>query len=150
MEESPFRKRPQQQEERPQIDMVVRRGSLLRRCGCLLGIILWMLLLIILPCGFVTLLVEKEIRFSLSDLPDDELRIFLLNSDETRGIGFQRPDIYSGGADEDAYCIITSTHYFVWEGDAQNVKTCNCYQKIEDEWVSVLVGGDENCNPSSE
>lgn len=148
MTESPFQKQrhqtpPPVDESPPSQEISTRRP--LRTCGCLVGVLVWLAILVILPCGFVTLLVEKEIRFSLSDLPDDELRLFLVNSGDVRAVGFQRPEMYSGGEDEGEYCILITTRYFAWEGEAENVQTCNCYQNIEGEWAAILVGGDKTC-----
>lgn len=144
--ESPFQKqRSQPVDETPPPQKEIRRRSPLRTCGCAAALLIWLAILVILPCGFVTLLVENEIRFSLSDLPDDELRLFLVNSGGVRAVGFQRPQIYSGGEDEGEYCILITTSYLAWEGEAENVQTCNCYQNIEGEWAAVLVGGDKTC-----
>jgi hypothetical protein len=113
--ESPFQKQHSQPvDEIPLPQREIRRRSPLRTCGCLVALLVWLVILVIFPCGFVTLLVEKEIRFSLSDLPDNELRLFLLNSEEVRALGLQRPDIYSGGEDEGEYCILITTSYLAW------------------------------------
>lgn len=153
MADSPFQRRPKPEisDEEEFLNPAIKtpppspRRAPIQGCGCWILIAVWIIILLVFPCAFVTLLVEKELIFSLGDLPDEELRIFLLNDQESRGIGVQRPDMYS--EEEGQYCILIITDYFLWDGDADGLTHCNCYEKIEEEWVSTMVGGDENCDP---
>lgn len=122
--------------------------SPVRGCGCWVLGAVWLILLLGFPCAFVTLMVEREIVIGVGDLPDEEIRIFLLNDSDNRGIGVQRPDIFS--QEDGAYCLLIRTNYFLWEGDESDPLTrCNCYEKTGDAWSPVMVGGDENCQPIS-
>jgi hypothetical protein len=114
--------------------------------GCLIAFLIW-LGAMAFPCAFVTLLVEKELVFSLSALPEHQVRLFLLDSPEERGLGLARPEIVSGGEAEGAYCIRIRVRYLMWVGEAQAVDYCDCYEKINGEWSPTLIGGDKNCQP---
>ena len=117
-----------------------------RRGGCLVIFIIW-LGLMLLPCFFITLLVEKEIIISRSDVPEHEYRFFLLEQPDEQGIGISRARIISGGEDEDAVCVVTSVSYYLWEGEGDNSTYCNCYEKSGDSWSPTLIGGDADCKP---
>jgi hypothetical protein len=118
----------------------------LRRSGCCVMVAVWVVLLL-MPCFFVTLVVRKEIIISRSDIPEHEYRIFLLENEDERGFGLSRGSIKSGGEDEDAACVITHTDYLLWEGEGEDAVYCSCYEKFGDEWSAVMVGGDAECQP---
>lgn len=120
------------------------RRSVLRRLGCLVAIVVWGFLLCALPFGFVTLLVEKEIVIPLSDKPEHEIRLFLLDEPDQRGVGLSRPNLES--QTEGAYCVKTSLHYLIWEGEGENLNYCDCYEKFGDSWGLTFIG-DANCQP---
>jgi hypothetical protein len=148
MSESPFApKQPEAPPPPPPPQIIIRRRPLWQRAGCLMGTVVWFILLLAFPCAMVTLLVEGELIFDQSDLPEDEVRIFLLSNSDARGLGLQRGSVESGGVDEGEFCIVTTTTYFLWEGEGDNQTTCNCYERINEDWSAVMVGGDENCNP---
>jgi len=118
----------------------------LRRSGCLVIFLVW-LAFMLLPCAVVTLLVNKEITFSRSELPDHEYRLFALQEPDLRGFGFSRTGVKSGGKDAPNVCMLTQVSYLLWEGEAEGLTYCNCYEKAGTDWVPVMVGGDKNCEP---
>jgi len=109
-------------------------------------VIVW-LLLMLTPCFFVTLLVEKDVVLHLSSVPDHELRVFILEDPDQRGFGFSRGKIVSGGSDEQTVCVVTSVSYLLWRGEGQPDKHCNCFERVGDDWSTTLAGGDKDCNP---
>ena len=123
--------------------------KLLNRLGCLLLFMVW-LVVMAMPCFFVTLVVEKEIIYSRSELPEDEIRLFLLDDPDQRGFGLQIGSIRSGGAEEGEYCVATSVHYLMWKGEEENVSFCNCYVVLGDQWTPTIMGGDANCQDISQ
>lgn len=119
----------------------------LKRLGCLLLFLVW-LLVMLMPCAFVTLLVEKELTYNLSELPEHQWRLFLMDGKDERGFGLSRPSIESGGADEGAYCIATQINYFLWEGEGVDTRYCNCYQRIDGTWALVALSEPDGlCRP---
>jgi hypothetical protein len=116
----------------------------LRRSGCLILFLVW-LALMAFPCTLVTLLVNRELTYQRSDLPDHHLRLFLLQQPDERGFGLERGSIKSGSEEEGQYCIVTTVNYLLWEGEGKDIHYCNCYEKIGEEWSPTLVGGDEYC-----
>lgn len=118
----------------------------LRRFGCGILIVIWIGVLL-LPCAFVTLLVEKEITLSRSDIPGDEYRLFLLEEPDQRGIGFSRTKTYSGDRGGDTVCLLTDVDYLLWEGSGEGSVYCNCYEKLDSAWSPTVVGADANCEP---
>lgn len=122
-----------------------RRNALrrwFRRGGCAVLIVIW-LGLMSLPCAFITLMTQKEIVFSRGELPEQEWRLFLIEEPDERGLGFSAGSIESGGADEGQFCIKTTTRYFLWEGSAETVSYCNCYEQQGERWSLTLVGDAE-------
>jgi hypothetical protein len=115
------------------------------RTACPLMLLIWIPVLIC-PCFFVTLLVEKEITFKRSDVPEHEYRIFFMDNPDTRGFGLSRGRVESGGVDEESVCIVTSVDYLMWVGESEPVRYCSCYEETGEEWVQTLYG-DENCEP---
>lgn len=115
----------------------------LRRGGCFLLFLAW-LALMAFPCTLVTLLVNRELTVTHSDLPDHHTRLFLLQQPDERGFGLERGRIKSGSEEEGQYCIVTSITYLLWEGEGENVGYCNCYEQLGQDWSATVVGGDKN------
>lgn len=117
-----------------------------RRLGCCLLLIVWFVLML-MPCFFVTLLVEKDIVISRSSVPDHEFRIFILEEPNERGFGFSSGTIVSGGGDEQTVCVVTSVDYLLWEGEAEPDTHCNCFERAGEGWSTTMAGGDADCHP---
>lgn len=117
-----------------------------RRFGCCLLLIVWFVLML-MPCFFVTLLVEKDIVISRSSVPDHEWRVFILEEPDERGFGFTSGKIVSGGSDEETVCVVTSVDYLLWEGESEPDTYCNCFERVGEGWSTTLAGGDADCNP---
>lgn len=104
----------------------------LRRCGCVLGLLSW-LVLFLTPClCFVPLFVNGEVTVPLGNRPGQEARLFRLSEQDARGIGLSWGRIQRD--DAGAYCIRTEVRYVMWEGDAEATGYCQCYQQAGDDW----------------
>ena len=113
------------------------------RLGCTLLFMVW-LMGMVTPCFMATLLYQGEIVIERSDLPEHEIRLFLLSNADTRGFGLSQGKIKSGGEDEGRYCIVTSIDYLLWEGKSQPTEYCSCYEKSGKEWIPT---SDPSCPP---
>ena len=118
-----------------------------RRAGCFALFVLW-LFFMLLPCTFVTLLVNRELTYDYSDLPEHQLRLFLMDNKDERGFGLSRPSIEAGGEDEDFYCMATKVDYLLWEGSVPDIRYCDCYEKNDGEWsLATMSEADGSCRP---
>jgi serine/threonine protein kinase len=115
----------------------------LRRLGCLLILVVW-LLLMASPCLIVTVLVQGEATFALSDKPGHQVRIFKVQSDEARGIGFSIGTVQNESTD--AACILTQVRFLLWQGRSQPTNYCQCFTYISGEWWPDPPVNDE-CSP---
>lgn len=92
----------------------------LRRLLYLLFFLLW-LLLMALPLLGVILAVRQQIE--IGDVPGNQLRLFLLQEVEVRGVGVEwtRPAQGTSG------CVQTTLTYLLWRGKGENARYCRCY-----------------------
>lgn len=114
----------------------------IRRMGCGAALLAWFALMLS-PCIVITVLVEGEFVISLSDVPNHQLRMFDVDTDDTRGFGFSQGSIESETDDE--VCVITRVRYIMWRGSNEPVNFCQCYQKINDRWFGGPVL-DQQCD----
>jgi len=133
---------PEQEEEAPVIRK--RRGPL-ARLGCALGLLIWAIL-ILLPCILITLAVQGEINISTGDAPDQRLRIWLIMESAQRGIGISNVSIHE--QDNGQTCLQTDTRFILWQGKADPVSYCECYQHEagSEDWIPVEMTS-EACAP---
>jgi len=119
-----------------------------RRLGCGGLFLLWAVLMLS-PCALLTLVAQGEMTYSHSEIPNDELRVFMIQEQDERGFGLSRTSVESGSRDGDQVCLVTSISYLMWEseGDNESLAYCNCYERSADFWSPTLIGGDESCNP---
>jgi hypothetical protein len=120
--------------------MLLNSKRRLRRLGCGLMLVVWFALLIIVPCGVITLVTQNEIVIRHSDFPDDELRIWLLPGPETRGIGLTNGSVVR--LDSDRLCTVTDNRFLVWRGQAANTRNCACYERQGASYAATASGED--------
>jgi hypothetical protein len=101
-----------------------RRGPL-ARLGCALGLALWAVLILV-PCILIALAVQGEINLSTGDAPDQRLRIWLIMEAAQRGLGISNASIHE--QDNGQTCVQTDTSFLLWQGQADPVSYCECYQ----------------------
>lgn len=113
----------------------LRQNKLVSRVGLGVALILWGLF-ISMPCAVIALAVQREIIVTWSDVPEDNLRLWLIQDRAARGVGLstaRRVEVESG-----ALCVITDTRFFLWQGRADNAHQCSCYQRDgEQRWQSM-------------
>ncbi len=113
----------------------------LRRCGCMVMIFVWLILLLS-PCLFLTVLVQGEATLDLSDRPDHRIRLFKIQGDEVAGFGFSLGTI--ARENEREICIKTRVRYMMWQGNAPATNYCQCYTKTAGSFV-LNSPVDEDC-----
>lgn len=111
----------------------LQQRSPLRRVGCAIGVILWVLVLLI-PCIFITLAVRYEITVDTGSAPEQRLRLWLIMEAEQRGVGFSSTSVQES---EGQTCVQTDVQFFLWQGQAEPVSFCNCYERSAEDWVST-------------
>jgi hypothetical protein len=112
----------------------------LRRLGCGIALVLWFTFLLT-PCVMVVLATQHEIILTHSDIPQDDFRIWLIQSIGQRGIGVANSRRVS--AADGNVCTIIDGFFVLWEGKpASSTHYCSCYQKQDYEWVSTAEGAE--------
>lgn len=109
-----------------------------RRMGCGALLVLWFTLLIIVPCGIFNLLLSptNEIILVRSAMPDDQIRIWLINGADNRGIGFANG--YVTKLDGGQVCTQTDLRFLLWRGSPPDKsKNCTCYQKVGEQYSAT-------------
>jgi len=118
----------------------------LRRLGCGLLLMLWFLLLLT-PCLFIVLITQHEIVLAHSDIPEDDLRVWLIQEADQRGFAISNSRRVSAPNDE--VCTLTDVRFFLWKGKGDPNHYCSCYVRRADRWSSVAEG-DEACKLAGE
>ena len=130
-------------ENTPDAAPVVKPRSRLRRIGCGIGLIIWLLLLLF-PCVAIALVSQGEITAQLGNVPGQNLRIWLIQDATQRGIGIARPSVHT---DNNAnVCLQTDTSFLMWMGKGASTSFCECYTHDGDNWKSVS-STQGTCNP---
>jgi len=94
-----------------------------RRLLSLFIILVWMLVMSF-PVISLALATREQVQFG-SD-PNRHLRIFLLQEDEAAGVGFE----WARNSRGNSTCSKTSVNYLLWEGEAESVSFCQCYDPL--------------------
>ena len=96
---------------------------MLRRFGYALIVILWLALLSLPILAFI-LAARGELM--IGDDQASNIRLFLINEDVAKGIGFQRVTKADNGSEG---CFQTSVKYLLWEGQNPGLNTsyCSCH-----------------------
>lgn len=113
----------------------------LRRLGCLVGILIWALL-VLSPCALFFFATQNEVNIALGALPEQNLRIWLINEPRERGFAVAVP-ILVEGPDPDSICLQTETRFLLWMGQGEPGTICDCYTSSSDEgWhlISSSIG----------
>ena len=108
-----------------------RRGSTLRRLGCFVGLLLWLLVMMI-PCFFIALAVRPDIMVTTGSAPNQMLRFWLINEADHRGVGMSSATVHSGLQDG-GLCVQTDVRFFLWIGQNDPTSYCECYAPVGGE-----------------
>ena len=117
--------------EIPPSPPVTPRRSPLRRIGCTIALILWFALLL-LPCFLIVLATQGEIAIAQGELPGQQLRVWLIMEADQRGLGMSSATAYR---EDDAACVQTDTRFWLWQGAAEPVSYCECYERAATDSV---------------
>ena len=122
----------------------VKPRSRLRRFGCAIGLVIWILLLIF-PCFAVVLIAQGEIAVQLGNIPGQSFRVWLIQDAKERGLGIARPSVHSS-AEGANVCLQTDTSFILWMGSGPPSSYCECYTHSSDNWTSTGTT-QGSCNP---
>ncbi len=116
-----------------------RRGPL-ARLGCGIGLVIWAILLLT-PCFLITLAVRGEISLNTGAAPEQRLRIWLVMEARERGLGISTAELHEK---DDLTCVQTNVQFVLWQGQADPVSYCQCYQHPpdSDDWSLQEVTSD--------
>lgn len=123
----------------------VTKKSPLRRPGCVIGLMIW-LLLVLSPCLMIVLAVRGEIALTTGSAPEQKLRIWLIQEAGQSGIGVSNVDLLT---DSGQLCVQTNVRFILWRGQAEPAQSqyCECYTRIETDWQLLRVSQDA-CTPT--
>jgi hypothetical protein len=126
-----------------QVAAVIKPRSRLRRLGCGIGLVIWVLLLLF-PCLAIVLISQREITVQLGNVPGQSFRVWLIQDATERGLGISRPSVHT---DANAnVCLQTDTSFLLWMGKGAPASYCECYTHDGDNWKSVG-SAQGSCNP---
>jgi hypothetical protein len=123
----------------------VKIPKLLRRIGCGALLIVWFFAMLT-PCAVVVLATQGEIKFTYSDLPEDDLRIWTVSSTNTRGIAISNSrrmtpvQPISTASFRESMCQIIDINFLLWQGSADSSHQCYCYARDSEAWFMVVDG----------
>ncbi|MFW5708772.1 MAG: hypothetical protein ACOCX5_00995 [Chloroflexota bacterium] len=134
----------EQNSEYPLIDYVVvekRPRAWYKRPGCLVGIVIWFLVML-LPFALFVLAIEGDITLSYGgDVPDKHahplLQVRLVMEPDYRGLSITTASLHREG--EANLCIQNNIRFILWQGEGDPVTYCQCYARasVDDEWTST-------------
>jgi hypothetical protein len=111
----------------------VKKVSRRRRwmLGC--GVALWFAFLM-LPCFFLIMLTQGQIVVRTGELPEQSIRIWLVNEARQRGFGIAVPSTHAGEGGQ--RCLQTDVRFVSWLGSAEPATYCECYDRESEaeEW----------------
>ena len=120
--------------------MKVKLPKNVRRAGCVVLILLWFVLLT-LPCFAIILATQREIVLTHSDVPDDNFRVWLIQSTTQRGIGISNSRRVD--AANNAICTVTDGKFLMWQGTGGDpIHFCSCYSHQDNNFSSIAEGAD--------
>ena len=121
----------------------IKPRSRLRRIGCGIGLVIWVILLL-LPCLAIALISQGEIAIQLGDVPGQSFRVWLIQDATERRLGIARPSIHTN--DIANICLQTDTSFLLWMGKGESTSYCECFAHDGDSWKSVSAA-QGSCNP---
>ncbi len=102
--------------------------------GC--GVALWFAFLM-LPCFFLVMLTQGQISVTTGDLPDQAIRVWLVNEARQRGFGIAVPSTHAGNSGQ--MCLQTDVRFLSWMGSGEPAVYCECYERSSDAEAWSLV-----------
>lgn len=103
----------------------------LRRPGCVIGIILWFLLLLS-PCLCIMLASRGEVTIDTGSAPEQQLRVWMIQEARQRGLGISNGRVVL--QDDNNVCVRTDVSFLLWEGEAESISFCECYSQTDGAW----------------
>jgi hypothetical protein len=88
----------------------------------------------------VVLATQKEIILTHSDIPQDDFRVWLIQSAKQRGLGISNSRRVS--VSDDSVCTVIDGFFILWEGKGEPSHYCSCYQKQDSVWQSRAEGAE--------
>lgn len=109
--------------------------KIVRRIGCGGLLVLWFVFLLT-PCLVITLAIQREIAITWSDVPDDALRVWVLQEREAQGLAISSARRVNPPATPGMACVVTDVRFVLWGGNAEKagalpVHQCACYTRDE-------------------
>jgi hypothetical protein len=106
-----------------------RRRRILLGCG----VALWFAFLM-LPCFFLIMLTQGQIVIRTGDLPEQSIRLWLVNEARQRGFGIAVPSTHAGVDGQS--CLQTQVNFISWVGSGEPATYCECYSREAEggEW----------------
>lgn len=120
------------------------RRNRLKRAGCVIGTIVWFILLI-LPCFAIILLTRDEIVIQVGDLPGQSVRLWLVSGVKERGLGISIPSVQRSD-DEQKACLTTNVQFLLWAGQNMPTQYCECFSHQGQSWKQINQPA-QNCEP---
>jgi hypothetical protein len=100
--------------------------------GC--GLIIWFTF-VLSPCILFTLASQGEIIISQGDLPEQQIRIWLIMEIDQRGLGISSTS--TRDRDDGVRCLQTDIRYWFWQGSEPPLSYCQCFTQVNGEWTPV-------------
>lgn len=107
-------------------ELTTTRRRPLRRVGCIIGLLLWVLLMVA-PCGLFLLATQGQFTLSLGSAPHQEARLWLINEARVRGLALSLPSVHQTAAN--GLCVQVDTHFLLWAGSGEPATFCECYTR---------------------
>lgn len=126
-------------EAHPRIEYVIRerkrRWSPLQRVGCVLGLLLWLLVMTV-PFLLFVLAIQGQITIAHpGDVPDGHehplLQVKLIMEPDYRGLNITNSSVQRDGEN---LCVQTDVRFILWQGEGEPASFCDCYTQVNDEW----------------
>jgi hypothetical protein len=112
----------------------IKPRSRLRRIGCGIGFVIWIVLLLF-PCLAIALIAQGEVAVQLGGVPGQSLRVWLIQDATERGLGIARPSVHADANSN--VCLQTDTSFLLWMGSSTSTSYCECYTHEGDNWNPV-------------
>jgi hypothetical protein len=108
-----------------------RKRGPLQRLGCGIALVLWFLL-ILSPCILFMLASRGELTLTLGSAPGQTARVWLVMEADERGLGYSWPTVHARD-DGRALCVQTDVSFALWQGQAEPISYCECYQRAAED-----------------
>jgi hypothetical protein len=104
------------------------------RRGCVLGVLIWAVLMALPVCGVVAAL-RGEVAWERGPFVED--RVWLVRVDEgsrgerVSGLAYGSMRISAGRPGQDVpVCVTTHVYFWMWRGENEAVTYCECYRPL--------------------